>query len=372
MAPTPAGRARQTAAGLALLGPLVDEADPGTARPSHVIELTTVSDDEAAFHDGTRVVTYDGLTPDTAYEFEGIAFRTLARPGCERLATITTVNDVHFGETECGVLEGFEVGPILRAEPGEPPYPETMNRGAIVEMAAIGPDAVVVKGDLTTNGTTEEYAEFLDYYGDAFGARLHHVRGNHDGYYGADFASDAPIEVTLPGVTLAILDTVVLRSATGQVSAAQLDWLDELGARADRPVLVFGHHHIWAPGSRARPETYFGVNCDDSEKLVDVFARRRLLVGYFAGHTHRNRVRRFAATGDRPWVEVACVKDFPGSWAEYRVFDGGILQVHRRISTPEALDWSDRCRAMFAGAYVDYAFGRLEDRCLAIETEGLD
>jgi predicted phosphodiesterase len=333
-----------------------------------VIELTTVADDEAVFHDGQRVARYDGLDPDTDYELESIAFRTLPRPSGERLATVTTVNDVHFGETECGVIEGMEVGPILRAEPGEPPYPDTMNRAAIDEMKARAPDAVVVKGDLTTHGTKEEYAAFLDFYADAFGDRLHHVRGNHDGYYGEDFASDAPIEVTLPGVTLAILDTVIPRSAMGQVTAEQLDWLDELGSRADRPVLVFGHHHAWKPGSNSRPDYYFGINCDDSEKLVDVVARRQSLVGYFAGHTHRNRVRQFGATGDRPWVEVACVKDFPGTWAEYRVFEGGILQIHRRISTPEALDWTDRCRAMFAGAYVDYAFGRLEDRCFVIPT----
>jgi predicted phosphodiesterase len=330
------------------------------------VELTSVSDDGAVLHDGEKVLTYDGLEPGTEYDFDGVAFRTLPRPGGARLATVTTVNDVHFGETECGVLEGFDVGPILTAEPGEAPYPETMNRGAIEEMQDVEPDAVVVKGDLTTHGTHDEYERFLSFYGGAFGHRLHHVRGNHDGYHGADFASDAPFEVELPGVTLAVLDTVVPRSATGQVSTDQLEWLDELGGHADRPVLVFGHHHPWAPGSNQRPETYFGINCDDSEKLVDVFARRPRLVGYFAGHTHRNRVRRFAATGERPWVEVGCVKDFPGSWAEYRVFEGGVLQVHRRISTPDALRWSERCRAMFAGAYASYAFGALDDRCFVV------
>ena len=65
-------------------------------------------------------------------------------------------------------------------------------------------------------------------------------------------------------------------------------------------------------------------------------------------------------------MEVACVKDFPGSWAEYRVFDSGVLQVHRRISTPEALAWSERTRALFGGMYPDYAFGHLADRCFAI------
>jgi 3',5'-cyclic AMP phosphodiesterase CpdA len=330
------------------------------------VELTTVADDAAVLHDGSRVITYDDLAPDTEYEFDGVAFRTLARPGGERLSAITTVNDVHFGETECGLLEGFDVGPVLRADEGAPPYPEVMNAAAIAEMQAIEPDAVVVKGDLTTKGSDDEYARFLEFYGGAFGDRMHHVRGNHDAYHGQTFAADAPLEVTLPGVTLAILDTVVPRSPSGQVSAEQLEWLDELGARADRPVLVFGHHHPWQPGSKARPETYFGINCDDSEKLVDVVARRRALVGYFAGHTHRNRVRQFEATGPTPWVEVACVKDFPGSWAEYRVFEAGILQVHHRISTPEALEWTDKCRAMFAGTYVNYSFGRLEDRCFAI------
>ena len=99
----------------------------------------------------------------------------------------------------------------------------------------------------------------------------------------------------------------------------------DVAADADRdgvPLLVFGHHHPWDPGSAKREPGYFGINPDDSERLVDVVAAHRSIVGYFAGHTHRNRVRHFAATGDVPWVEVACVKDFPGAWAEYRVFEG--------------------------------------------------
>jgi 3',5'-cyclic-AMP phosphodiesterase len=331
-------------------------------------ELTSLADDEAIFYDGPNKIVHDGLSPDTVYELEGVSFRTLPRPG-ERLTTVATVNDVHFGETECGVIEGLEVGPILSAHEGEPPYPEMMNRAAIGEIAAAAPVAVVAKGDLTTHGTKEEYEQFLTAYGDAFGDKLHHVRGNHDGYFGETFASDAPIEVNLPGVTLAILDTVIPKHTPGQVSGQQLEWLDELGYRADRPVLVFGHHHVWNPSSNQRPENYFGINPDDSEALISVFARRPRLVGYFAGHTHRNRVRRFASTGSRPFVEVACVKDFPGTWAEYRIFDGGILQVHRRISSPEALDWTERTRQMFGGLYPQYAFGTLEERNFLIETQ---
>jgi predicted phosphodiesterase len=331
-----------------------------------VLEVTTVADDEAVVFEGANARRYQGLEPDREYDLDGASFRTLARPPGARLATVATVNDVHFGEIECGVLEGLELGPILQSEPGEPPYPETMNRGAIAEIQALAPDVVLAKGDLTTHGTAEEYKAFLDAYGPAFGDRLHHVRGNHDASTGETSASDAPIEVELPGVRIALLDTVIPEHHSGQVSAEQLAWLDEMAARSDRPVLAFGHHHVWNPLSTERHETYFGISPDDSEKLIDVVARRPSIVGYFAGHTHRNRVRRFPATGDVPWVEVACVKDFPGAWAEYRVFEGGVLQVHHRISRPDALAWSERTRAMFGGMYPGYAFGELTDRCFAI------
>ncbi|HEX6418211.1 MAG TPA: hypothetical protein VFZ77_06935, partial [Acidimicrobiales bacterium] len=173
----------------------------------------------------------------------------------------------------------------------------------------------------------------------------------------------------LPGVTLAVLDTSIPGRASGGLSAASLEWLDTLAAEADRPVLVFGHHHPWNPDSSRRPEAYFGINPDDSERLVEVVARRPRIAGYFAGHTHRNRVRRFSATGAVPWVEVACVKDFPGAWAEYRVFEGGILQVFRRISAPEALAWSEKTRDLYGGTYEEYAFGSLGDRCFAVPVD---
>jgi predicted phosphodiesterase len=332
------------------------------------VDLTTVADDEAVLHDGVAEHRHDGLEPGTTYDRDGHRFRTLARPPGERLATVCTVNDVHFGEVECGVLNGVDDHPIYTTAPGDEPYPELMNRCAIADIRAVEPDAVVVKGDLTSMGTRAEYQSFLNAYGPAFGDRLLHVRGNHDAYHGEDFASHAPLWVVLPGVTLAVIDTAIPGKASGGVSTDTLEWLDQLAAEADRPVLVFGHHHAWNPDSGERPEAYFGINPDDSDRLVDVVARRPRIAGYFAGHTHRNRVRRFSATGALPWVEVACVKDFPGAWAEYRVFEGGILQVFRRISAPEALAWSEKTRDMYGGLYETYAFGNLDERCFAIDT----
>lgn len=331
------------------------------------MELTTVADDEAVLFSGEEVFHHIGLEPDKQYVVDGLDVRTLPRPSGELLSVVATVNDVHFGETSCGVIDGMDIGPTLSVEENEPPYPETMNRAALAEILALadgsGPDAVVAKGDLTANGTDEEYQQFLDCYQVGLGDRLHHVRGNHDAYHGGTFAATAPIEVTLPGVILAVVDTTRPGHANGQVTTDDIEWLDDLGARADRPVLIFGHHHVWSPLSKRRESGYFGIVPDDSDRLIEVVARRPAFMGYFAGHTHRNRVRRFPATGDFPWVEVGATKDYPGAWAEYRVFEGGVLQVMRRICAPEALNWTNRTRAMFAGTYPEYSFGALQDRC---------
>jgi predicted phosphodiesterase len=331
------------------------------------VDLTTVADDQAVAHAGSAVQTLDDLAPGTAYDFDGLAFRTLPGLG-ERLATFATVNDVHFGETVCGFIEGAEAGPVFRAEPGDPPYPEAMNAAAVSEIARLAPDVVIAKGDLTSDGTQAQYDRFLAVYGGAFRERLVHVRGNHEAYHHHldRVIPTEPVEVELPGVRLAVLDTTWSGHAGGRIGEADLEWLDELAVRSDRPVLVFGHHPARDPGAGVRPGESFGLQPDDSERLVSLVGRRPTIRGYFAGHTHRNRVRRFAATGDVPWVEVACVKDFPGSWAEYRVSEGGVLQIHRRISSPEALAWSERTRGMFNGHYPRYALGSLDERCFAI------
>ena len=380
---------------------------------AEVWDLTTVAEDEVVFHlhspdplaepgeeeswPGPGYEVLSGLRPGSPIRRHGLEARTLDRPPGELLCRFATVNDVHFGETECGkvadlgdVLGHFttagsdsgdateatdrlqamldRLGPaVVSSSPeGAPPYPEVMSRAAVAEIAAIDPVAVVAKGDLTASGLLTEYDAFLECYLNAFGDRLVHVRGNHDAFTGRRYASEPFQERELPGVILAVLDTVIEGRDSGQVREDQLEWLDELATRADRPVLVFGHHHVWKPGSAHRAPTYFGINPDDSESLVEVVARRPAIIGYFAGHTHRNRVRRFVETGDVPYAEVACVKDFPGSWAEYRVFEGGVLQVHRRLSSRDALAWSEQCRRMFWGLYPGYAFGSLGDRCFPI------
>jgi predicted phosphodiesterase len=326
-------------------------------------EVTT----EGPFHDAC----FTGLDPDTAYELEveGAAsdgrwlpaqVRTLARPPGRLLATVATANDVHFGETECGRTGDpatDAIGPILRSAPGEPPYPELMNSAVVDEMLALDPDAVVVKGDLTDTGRAEEYEAFLSCYG-RLGARMHHVRGNHDAIRDPDLArQDAPYAVTLDGVTLAVLDTAVPGHVGGTLDADQRVWLEDLAVATPHAVLVLAHHPAFNHDPR------YGLSADDHAALLAVFARRDNIVGYLAGHTHTNHVVRDPAGRGVPCVEVACAKDYPGAWAEYRVHEGGYTQVMRRVRAPAARDWSERARRMIQGIYRDLVLGAVDDRC---------
>ena len=341
---------------------------------------TRIGEHEVTTTGPYHVARVDGLTPDTEYDLavDQVApdywlpptVRTLVQPPGELVATIATANDVHFGETECGRTGDpatDAIGPILRAAPGDPPYPEVMGRGAVAEMARIDPVAVVVKGDLTDRGLPEQYEEFLDAF-TPFGDRLHHVRGNHDAMTDPTLAVEGtPYAVLLPGVTLAVLDTTNPGHVGGVLSAEQVAWLDDLAASASDPVLVFGHHPVWDLDTSRPVDPHYVIARDASAALIDVVHRRERIAGYFAGHTHTNRVRRYERARNVPFVEVACGKDYPGAWAEYRVFEGGYTQVMRRISTPDALAWSEQCRHMIQGIYRDLVLGTIDDRCFTHE-----
>jgi Icc protein len=331
-------------------------------------ELTTVSTVSATFHRGTEVRVVEGLEPATPYEHHGIVYSTLPQPAGALHCRMATVNDVHFGETEAGRIGPDERGPIMRVPPGSSPHPELMNRAAVAELL-VADDvqpfaAVIAKGDLTADGLPEEFATFEECYRTPFAERLYAVRGNHDCAAGQEqYSEDQWIE--LDGLSIALVDTAIPGHAHGAVSTEQVEWLDTLADESTDPVVVMGHHPQYLGAEPDDPA--FSLTPDSSAALDEVFARRRAIVAYTAGHTHRHRVQR--AGGGVPSIEVGCVKDFPGTWAEYEVYDGGILQIVHRISSPEALAWSEQCRALYADFGIDYtvyALGRLEDRCLLI------
>jgi len=358
-------------------------------------ELRARSEGDAA----TRLVRIEGLDPDTEYtlaiEVDGAArpapdryfperVRTLASTRARRTATFATLNDLHFGEPRFGgqlttdheygdAADGF---PLIRAEDTEIPYWRVMNDDAIAEINAANVDAVVVKGDIADRGLPEQFG----FAREAF-AKIrvpHHAfLGNHD-YYGRHNGAGevdgyallgqapAPRSVDLGGWRLVLLETAEPGDHHGVFHEDRLQWLAETLAETREhaiPTLLLMHHQPVPPEKRDSYPNSIGMLPEHSLPFFDLIGANPQVKGVLIGHTHRNRVRRYRASGAAPFVEVNCTKDYPGGWAHYELYeDGSFRQEVRRTSSTRALAHSTRCRDCFRGLYRDFSLGALGER----------
>jgi hypothetical protein len=168
-----------------------------------------------------------------------------------------------------------------------------------------------------------------------------------------------PLHVAdLPGIRVITVDSSRDARSTGSLAPVLGDLLDAL-AEADRPALVCVHHSFdrWPV-----PTKYpLGISWSESRTALGAIRRAKPDVVLTSGHTHRNRARR---CGPLLLTEVASTKDYPGVWAGYAVYEGGIIQQVRRTTRPDAMRWTEYSRRALGGAWRWYAPGRLQDRCL--------
>jgi 3',5'-cyclic AMP phosphodiesterase CpdA len=330
---------------------------------------------------GPGGLVVDGLGPATTYRVTVTAGgapgsggasaawagrrRTLAPPPGELLCRVATVSDVPLGANRFGLL------PRLRDRSGlaEPP-PLRCARHALAEASAWSPDLLVVKGDLTDHGWHQEWslAQRL----------LTEVRvpvvvatGNHEWSQRREVVAPAPLQdaeltwpeplhvVDLPGLRVVTVDSSRDSDTRGTFANALPDLLDAL-AESDRPALVCLHHALdrW-PVATKYPA---GVPWREAQGALEAIARVKRDVLITAGHTHRNRRRQ---AGPLVVTEVASTKDYPGVWAGYAAYEGGIVQTVRRTLHPAALGWTEQTRRAVAGVWGHYAPGRLADRCFS-------
>ena len=301
--------------------------------------------------------------------------RTVTHAAPARPATLlcrfATVNDVHFGEVEAGRIDDSPHGPIQRAAAGEAPYPETMNRGAVAEIAADRPG----RGDRQGRPVARRPARGVGRVR-AVLPRARSATGctscaaTTTRYQGADARTPATSGSSCPAWPSPCSTRSSPARPPAGCSAEQLDWLDAHAAASDRPVLVMGHHQQCDRRPAASGADYFGLAPRRSDALTAVVARaagdRRL-----HRRPHPPPPRAADAPAACPSIEIGCVKDFPGTWAEYRVYEGGdACRSCTASPSPEALRWSERCRHLYGDFGVDYetyALGPLDDRCFAIE-----
>lgn len=150
-------------------------------------------------------------------------------------------------------------------------------------------DLIVISGDLTEDGSAEEYRALRrlieSYSGDT---PIVVTPGNHDskralreGWFD-EAASDAPYCAVHDAGEFVLLsfDSSVQGCGRGSITAAVLQWLAEtLEAHRERPVLLLTHHHFDACQASIPPL--------ENEALWMLLARYPLL-GILNGHTHHH------------------------------------------------------------------------------------
>jgi len=368
--------------------------------PAHVLvdgEVRAVSEGTC----GTRLVRVEGLAPGTTHRLEIVRVRgdervaagadayfpgeatTLPAPTAEPVASFATLNDLHFGEPRFGgtLLPDGGYGdaapgyPEVRETDGDVPYWLAMNEDAVADINASGVDAVVLKGDIADRGRRSQFEVAARTFA-RFRMPHHAFLGNHDHYglltgehvdgYEILAQPPAPRSLELGGWRLLLLDTVEPGEHHGVFPTERLRWLeDALGEThaRDIPTLVLTHHQPVPPEHRDRFPNTIGMLPEHSMPFVELVGRNPQVKGVLIGHTHRNKVLRFSDAPGVPFVEVSCVKDYPGTFAVYRLFaDGSFQQEVRRISSERALAHSTRCRDFFDGGYRRFALGTLAHR----------
>ena len=135
------------------------------------------------------------------------------------------------------------------------PYfvPNLMNR-VIVELNELAPDAVVVSGDLTTEGFRPEYKAWLA-YAERIDAPLLTVPGNHDsrnvGYvHFEDLIGPRMWSTDVSGVRVVGVDSSEPDLNEGKVGRVHYPWIkQEFRAASTLNIFVLHHHLLPIPGT---------------------------------------------------------------------------------------------------------------------------
>lgn len=324
---------------------------------------------------GPGGVVVEGLEPDTSYEvtvsFGGrrrkqVATARTLPPGPGRLlARFATVSDCHVGERRLGLLGALR-DPNPRPADLEP-YPVRTLSAAVAEADAWGAETIVAKGDLTQHSTPGE-ARTVGRVLASSGRPVYAVLGNHDVRGSSDVpenlsaagvtVSREPSCLDIPGARIVFGHSPVPGLHGGRLARDHIEALTALVAAAGGPAVVVLHH----PLRRHRLNTSYPPTLayEDSAALGRALAAANPNVVLLAGHTHRNRWYR---AGRIDVAEVGSTKDYPGQWAGYSVYEGGLRQVVYRTLDPATVAWTERTRLALGGVWGWWSPGRLADRC---------
>jgi 3',5'-cyclic-AMP phosphodiesterase len=342
---------------------------------------------DPAWPAGPGGIVIDGLEPGTTYDIVASAagtpaflagrLQTLTPPGGRLLSQFATISDIHIGEKAFGVLMRIH-DPLERphtreqaaCDPGT--YPARAVRAAMEEAVAWGAQLLVAKGDLT-NTASPAQARDVGQLLAASPVPLEAILGNHDNKFGVDVrallqsqgvaVSWQPRARDIPGLRLVLMSTASgnPRLHRGELDPQMSRQIAALVGESPGPAWVALHH----PYEKYPFPTVYppGLPFSEGRIFLDalVGANRDTFVTF--GHRHRNRRYDF---GPVVITEVGSTKDYPGVWAGYKVFEGGIIQMVRRISRPDVISWTETTRRAVNGQWRRWSPGRLGARCFTV------
>lgn len=154
-------------------------------------------------------------------------------------------------------------------------------------------DALVISGDLTQNGTPEEYARLRQLVA-PLDLEPHVLPGNHDlrgpmrEAFGLPGEGEEPAShaVDLGPLRLVCLDSTIPGAEAGSLDEGRIDWLEAtLAAEREKPTVLAMHH---PPLSTAIPSfDAIGLAPGSRQELAEVLTRHPQVIRVIAGHVHR-------------------------------------------------------------------------------------
>jgi 3',5'-cyclic-AMP phosphodiesterase len=126
---------------------------------------------------------------------------------------------------------------------------------AIAETNDLGPDVVVISGDLTSHGFKDEYALAKRYLDSIDCESMIVIPGNHDsrnvGYvHFEELFGDRSSVLRKNGVTLVAVDSTEPDLDNGQIGRGRYGWIEQQFADpADLRVFIVHHHLLPVPGT---------------------------------------------------------------------------------------------------------------------------
>ena len=272
---------------------------------------------------GTGRFEITGLEPLHAYhaELSGVSldFTTLPAPEGKELGRFALISDPHVSLKDENRKGRFfiESAAIMRE---------------VLENAAdLGAEFAVVPGDVTNEGTAEEY-DYCKKLLDNSPLPLHLIPGNHDyperGYWEKCFGLRHWV-MQKYGYTWIAVDT-----SSGQLPDEDAD-LIRAHIKKGEKLIICTHYHFFEP-PRINHKSVLGIrNAAAHQELLELLKKNRVMI--YAGHQN---VCSCAVFGKTTQLNLPQPPQFPCEWILVRVFANGFYHQAIPVNSEVWRQWS--------------------------------